>query len=113
MHPKPKWRMLQPQEGQQETIEPARSSLLKKCSHSLYVSRILHQDKVHMSGKTRKPMKSFVSDLYSWVSTEAEQLRLKSQLPAIGSSQIQATLELVMPEQLAKHSAVPICRQSS
>ncbi|CAM2115591.1 unnamed protein product [Caretta caretta] len=73
----------------------------------------LHQDKVHMSGKTRKPMKSFVSDLYSWVSTEAEQLRLKSQLPAIGSSQIQATLELVMPEQLAKHSAVPICRQSS
>ncbi|EMP39722.1 Histone H2B.1/H2B.2 [Chelonia mydas] len=76
-----------------------------------YASKMLQQmTKVRMSAKAKGLMKSFMADLYSQVSTEAEHLRKQKQLPA---SEVRAALQQVMPREVAKHSATPVCNESA
>ncbi|KAH1183064.1 hypothetical protein KIL84_004556 [Mauremys mutica] len=119
----PKQGKHQPQAGHQMRQKPV-AKQLKSCQGkkglgkngvpARYASRMLQQmRKVRMSAKAKGLMKSFMADLYSQVSTEAEHLRKQKQLPALGSSEVQAALQQVMPREVAKHSATPVCNESA
>ncbi|XP_067389715.1 histone H2B type 2-K1-like [Emydura macquarii macquarii] len=108
----------QPQPGHQMRQKPAlkqqKSCQGKHGVPSRYASKMLQQmRKVRMSAKAKGLMKSFVADLYSQVSTEAEHLRKQKQLPAMGPSEVRAALQQVMPREVAKHSATPIANESA
>ncbi|KAG6929580.1 Histone superfamily protein [Chelydra serpentina] len=95
-------------------VRQGKKGLGKNGVPSRYASKMLQQmRKVRMSAKAKGLMKSFMADLYSQVSTEAEQLRKQKQLPALGSSEVQAALQQVMPREVAKHSATPVCNESA
>ncbi|CAM2101680.1 histone H2B type 3-B-like [Caretta caretta] len=120
--PKQGKRQPNPQLGNQMRQKPA-AKQLKSCQGkkglgrngvpARYASKMLQQmTKVRMSAKAKGLMKSFMADIYSQVSTEAEHLRKQKQLPALGSSEVRAALQQVMPREVAKHSATPICNES-
>ncbi|TFJ98054.1 Interferon-induced guanylate-binding protein 1 [Platysternon megacephalum] len=118
----PKQGKHQPQAGHQMRQKPA-TKQLKSCQGkkglgkngvpTRYASKMLQQmRKVRMSAKAKGLMKSFMADIYSQVSTEAEHLRKQKRLLTLGSSEVQAALQQVMPREVAKHSATPVCNES-
>ncbi|KAH1182684.1 hypothetical protein KIL84_004176 [Mauremys mutica] len=119
----PKQGKHQPQAGHQVRQKPVakqlksrqgKKGLGKNGVPARYASRMLQQmRKVRMSAKAKGLMKSFMADLYSQVSTEAEHLRKQKRLPALGSSEVRAALQQVMPREVAKHSATPVCNESA
>ncbi|XP_030400072.1 histone H2B.3-like [Gopherus evgoodei] len=119
----PKQEKRQPQLGHQMRQKPAVKQL-KSCQGkkglgkngvpARYTSKMLQQmRKVRMLAKAKGLMKSFMADLYSRVSTEAEHLKKRKELPALGSSEVRAALEQVMPREVAKHLATPVCNESA
>ncbi|XP_067408119.1 uncharacterized protein [Emydura macquarii macquarii] len=112
--PQPGHRMRQKPALKQQKSCQGKKGPVKHGVPSRYASKMLQQmQKVRMSAKAKGLMKSFVADLYSQVSTEAEHLRKQKQLPAMGSSEVRAALQQVMPREVAKHSATPIANESA
>ncbi|XP_038227869.1 histone H2B.2-like [Dermochelys coriacea] len=74
--------------------------------------RRLQRDTRRLSNKAKGLMISFINNIYKKVSTQAEQLRKKSCRPMIGSSQMQAALQQVMPTKRVRRSATLVSKRS-
>merc|ERR1711879_214360 len=87
-----------------------RTDLTKKKSkfetYKIYIYKVLKQ--VHpntgISSKAMSIMNSFISDMFDKIASEASRLALYNKKPTITSREIQTSVRLVLPGELAKHA---------
>merc|ERR1719478_912399 len=75
-------------------------------TYKIYIYKVLKQ--VHpdtgISSKAMSIMNSFISDMFDKISTEACRLALYNKKPTITAREIQTSVRLVLPGELAKHA---------
>lgn len=75
-------------------------------SYSLYIYKVLKQ--VHpdtgISGPAMSIMNTFVNDIFDRVAAEASKLAIYNKKSTIGSREIQTSVRLILPGELAKHA---------
>ncbi|TKR72699.1 hypothetical protein L596_016380 [Steinernema carpocapsae] len=78
----------------------------RKESYSVYVYRVLKQ--VHpdtgISSKAMSIMNSFVNDVFERIAVEASKLAHYNKRSTISSREIQTSVRLILPGELAKHA---------
>ncbi|KAM9788409.1 histone H2B 1/2-like [Neosynchiropus ocellatus] len=78
----------------------------RKQSYAIYVYKVLKQ--VHpdtgISSKAMSIMNSFVSDIFERIAGEASRLALYNKRSTISSREIQTSVRLLLPGELAKHA---------
>ena len=78
----------------------------KKESYKIYIYKVLKQ--VHpdtgISAKAMGIMDSFVNDIFERVATEASRLAHYNKRSTISSREIQTSIRLLLPGELAKHA---------
>ena len=78
----------------------------RKESYSVYIYRVLKQ--VHpdtgISSKAMSIMNSFINDIFEKLAGEAAKLARYNKKPTITSREIQTSVRLVLPGELAKHA---------
>merc|ERR1719316_2437907 len=78
----------------------------KSETYKIYIYKVLKQ--VHpdtgISSKAMSIMNSFISDMFDKISTEACRLALYNKKPTITAREIQTSVRLVLPGELAKHA---------
>uniref|UniRef100_A0A915EN39 Histone H2B n=1 Tax=Ditylenchus dipsaci TaxID=166011 RepID=A0A915EN39_9BILA len=78
----------------------------RKESYSVYIYRVLKQ--VHpdtgISSKAMSIMNSFVSDVFERIAAEASRLAVYNKRSTISSREIQTSVRLILPGELAKHA---------
>merc|ERR1712144_184718 len=75
-------------------------------TYKIYIYKVLKQ--VHpdtgISSKAMSIMNSFISDMFDKIATEASRLALYNKKPTITAREIQTSVRLVLPGELAKHA---------
>ena len=75
-------------------------------SYSTYIYKVLKQ--VHpdtgISSKAMSIMNSFVNDVFERIATEAARLARYNKKPTVTSREIQTSVRLILPGELAKHA---------
>uniref|UniRef100_A0A915DDD0 Histone H2B n=1 Tax=Ditylenchus dipsaci TaxID=166011 RepID=A0A915DDD0_9BILA len=78
----------------------------RKESYSVYIYRVLKQ--VHpdtgISSKAMSIMNSFVNDVFERIAAEASRLAQYNKRSTISSREIQTSVRLILPGELAKHA---------
>jgi len=78
----------------------------RKESYSIYIYRVLKQ--VHpdtgVSSKAMSIMNSFVNDVFERIAQEASRLAKYNKRSTISSREIQTSVRLILPGELAKHA---------
>uniref|UniRef100_A0A914E3S6 Histone H2B n=1 Tax=Acrobeloides nanus TaxID=290746 RepID=A0A914E3S6_9BILA len=78
----------------------------RKESYSVYIYRVLKQ--VHpdtgISSKAMSIMNSFVNDVFERIASEASRLAHYNKRHTISSREIQTSVRLILPGELAKHA---------
>ncbi|KAJ1553541.1 histone H2B [Cladochytrium tenue] len=78
----------------------------RKETYSSYIYKVLKQ--VHpetgISTKAMSIMNSFVNDIFQRIATEASQLASHNKRTTISSREIQTSVRLILPGELAKHA---------
>jgi len=78
----------------------------RKESYSIYIYRVLKQ--VHpdtgVSSKAMSIMNSFVNDVFERIAAEASRLAHYNKRSTISSREIQTSVRLILPGELAKHA---------
>lgn len=79
---------------------------VRKETYSSYIYKVLKQ--VHpdtgISGKAMSILNSFVNDIFERVATEASKLAAYNKKSTISSREIQTSVRLILPGELAKHA---------
>lgn len=108
--PKPKT----PSKGSKKAVKPAKASGAKgegrrkkrKETYSMYIYKVLKQ--VHpdtgISSKAMSIMNSFVNDIFERIATEAGKLANQNGKSTVSSREIQTSVRLLLPGELAKHA---------
>jgi len=90
-----------PAEGEKKKRRKAR-----KETYSSYIYKVLKQ--VHpdtgISNKAMAILNSFVNDIFERIATEASKLAAYSKKSTISSREIQTSVRLILPGELAKHA---------
>ena len=75
-------------------------------TYSSYVFRVLRQvhPDVNISKKAMSIMNSFVNDIFERIAGEASKLAAYNKRSTISSKEIQTSVRLIIPGELAKHS---------
>lgn len=78
----------------------------RKESYSTYIYKVLKQvhPDVGVSSKAMNIMNSFVNDLFERIAGEASRLAHQNKRSTISSREIQASVRLLLPGELAKHA---------
>lgn len=80
----------------------------RKESFSIYINKVLQQ--VHpgstMSKRSMSIMNSFVNDVFDRFATEAIGLQQKNKTNTLTSREIQTSIRLLLPGELAKHAGI-------
>ncbi|EGN93198.1 hypothetical protein SERLA73DRAFT_189692 [Serpula lacrymans var. lacrymans S7.3] len=91
----------QPADGEKKKRRKAR-----KETYSSYIYKVLKQ--VHpdtgISNKAMAILNSFVNDIFERIATEASKLAAYSKKSTISSREIQTSVRLILPGELAKHA---------
>ena len=78
----------------------------RKESYSIYIYKVLKQ--VHpdtgISSKAMSIMNSFINDIFEKIATEAAKLARYNKKPTVTSREIQTSVRLILPGELAKHA---------
>ncbi|KAF8234971.1 histone H2b, partial [Tricholoma matsutake] len=78
----------------------------RKETYSSYIYKVLKQ--VHpdtgISNKAMAILNSFVNDIFERIATEASKLAAYSKKSTISSREIQTSVRLILPGELAKHA---------
>lgn len=78
----------------------------RKESYAIYIYKVLRQ--VHpdtgISGKAMSIMNSFVNDVFERIASEASRLAHYNKKSTITSREIQTSVRLLLPGELAKHA---------
>uniref|UniRef100_A0AC35FD34 Histone H2B n=1 Tax=Panagrolaimus sp. PS1159 TaxID=55785 RepID=A0AC35FD34_9BILA len=96
--------------SQKAAARPADGKKLRKKAKretfSIYIYRVLKQ--VHpdtgMSSKAMSIMNSFVNDVFERIASEAARLAQYNKRSTISSREIQTSVRLILPGELAKHA---------
>ena len=87
----------------------------RKESFSIYIYKVLKQ--VHpdtgISSKAMSIMNSFINDIFEKLAGEAAKLARYNKKPTITSREIQTSVRLVLPGELAKHAVSEAVSRSS
>ena len=78
----------------------------RKESYAVYIYKVLKQvhPDVGVSSKAMSTMNSFVNDLFERVAGEASKLAAMNRRSTITSREIQTSVRLILPGELAKHA---------
>ncbi|TAQ84610.1 hypothetical protein B7494_g7077 [Chlorociboria aeruginascens] len=88
------------------TGEKKKRSKTRKETYSSYIYKVLKQ--VHpdtgISNRAMSILNSFVNDIFERVATEASKLAAYNKKSTISSREIQTSVRLILPGELAKHA---------
>ena len=78
----------------------------RKESYSIYIYKVLKQvhPDVGISGKAMNIMNSFVHDAFERIAGEASRLATHNKRSTISSREVQTSVRLILPGELAKHA---------
>ena len=78
----------------------------RKESYGIYIFKVLKQvhPDVGISGKAMNIMNSFVNDVFERIAGEASKLATHNKRSTISSREIQTSVRLILPGELAKHA---------
>ena len=78
----------------------------RKESYSIYIYKVLKQvhPDVGISSKSMSVMNSFVNDVFERLAGQASRLSQQNKKQTIGSREIQTSVRLLLPGELAKHA---------
>jgi len=86
--------------------KPKKRRKVRKETYSSYIYKVLKQ--VHpdtgISNKAMAILNSFVNDIFERIATEASKLAAYSKKSTISSREIQTSVRLILPGELAKHA---------
>lgn len=110
MPPKPSGKGAKKAVKSQKTVrksgEGKKRHKARKESYSVYIYRVLKQ--VHpdtgISSKAMSIMNSFVNDVFERIAAEASRLAHYNKRSTISSREIQTSVRLILPGELAKHA---------
>ena len=92
--------------AKQMKVKEKRKPKRKQRSYKVFIHKVLKQ--VHpdsgISSAAMNIMNSFVNDMFARLASEASLLTKYAKKRTIGSSEIQAAVRLLLPEELAKHA---------
>merc|ERR1712138_235397 len=92
--------------GKPKKMGGRKSKKSKTESYKIYIYKVLKQ--VHpdtgISSKAMAIMNSFINDMFDRVASEASKLSLYTKKPTVSSREIQTSVRLVFPGELAKHA---------
>ncbi|PQE14519.1 Histone H2B protein [Rutstroemia sp. NJR-2017a WRK4] len=98
-----------PKEAGKKTTTPAdgkKKRKVRKETYSSYIYKVLKQ--VHpdtgISNRAMSILNSFVNDIFERVATEASKLAAYNKKSTISSREIQTSVRLILPGELAKHA---------
>jgi histone H2B len=88
------------------TGEKKKRSKTRKETYSSYIYKVLKQ--VHpdtgISNRAMSILNSFVNDIFERIATEASKLAVYNKKSTISSREIQTSVRLILPGELAKHA---------
>ncbi|XP_002964845.2 late histone H2B.L4, partial [Selaginella moellendorffii] len=92
--------------GQQQRSSMKKLKALQGDSYKIYIYKVLKQvhPDISISIKAMNIMNSLVHDMFERLSTEAGRLARYSNKPTIQSREVQASVRLIFPGELAKHA---------
>ena len=78
----------------------------RKESYGIYIFKVLKQvhPDVGISGKAMNIMNSFVNDAFERIAGEASKLATHNKRSTISSREVQTSVRLILPGELAKHA---------
>ena len=78
----------------------------RKESYGIYIFKVLKQvhPDVGISGKAMNIMNSFVNDVFERIAGEASKLATRNKRSTISSREVQTSIRLILPGELAKHA---------
>lgn len=78
----------------------------RKESYGIYIFKVLKQvhPDVGISGKAMNIMNSFVNDVFERIAGEASKLATRNKRSTISSREVQTSVRLILPGELAKHA---------
>ena len=78
----------------------------RKESYGIYIFKVLKQvhPDVGISGKAMNIMNSFVNDVFERIAGEASKLATHNKRSTISSREVQTSVRLILPGELAKHA---------
>ena len=78
----------------------------RKESYGIYIFKVLKQvhPDVGISGKAMNIMNSFVNDAFERIASEASKLATHNKRSTISSREVQTSVRLILPGELAKHA---------
>ncbi|KAF3338305.1 Histone H2B [Carex littledalei] len=91
-----------PKEGGEKKKRKAKNTE----TYKIYIFKVLKQvhPDVGISSKAMSIMNSFINDIFEKLATEAAKLARYNKKPTITSREIQTSVRLVLPGELAKHA---------
>ncbi|KAG4302591.1 hypothetical protein PCK1_001175 [Pneumocystis canis] len=92
--------------GKRMTLDKKKRSRNRKETYSSYIYKVLKQ--VHpdtgISNKAMSILNSFVNDIFERIASEASKLASYNKKSTISSREIQTSVRLILPGELAKHA---------
>ena len=93
-------------EKKPKSTDKKKKSKKRTESYSSYIYKVLKQ--VHpdtgISSKAMSIMNSFINDIFEKIATEAAKLARYNKKPTVTSREIQTSVRLILPGELAKHA---------
>ena len=92
--------------GPKEGAEKKKRKAKNTETYKIYIFKVLKQvhPDVGISSKAMSIMNSFINDIFEKLATEAARLARYNKKPTITSREIQTSVRLVLPGELAKHA---------
>ena len=110
----PKASIKTPSKGKKNVVKPNKGGIngegkrrkRRKESYAIYIYKVLKQVHPHtgISRKAISIMNSFVDDIFDRIANESSKLTIHSGRSTISSLEIQTSVRLILPGELAKHA---------
>ena len=92
--------------SKKRAAKPSKRRRSRKESYGIYIFKVLKQvhPDVGISGKAMNIMNSFVNDVFERIAGEASKLATHNKRSTISSREVQTSVRLILPGELAKHA---------
>lgn len=92
--------------SKKRAVKASKRRRSRKESYGIYIFKVLKQvhPDVGISGKAMNIMNSFVNDVFERIAGEASKLATHNKRSTISSREVQTSVRLILPGELAKHA---------
>lgn len=92
--------------GKKRAAKASKRRRSRKESYNIYIYKVLKQvhPNIGISGKAMNIMNSFVNDAFERIAGEASRLSAHNKKSTISSREVQTSVRLILPGELAKHA---------